>query len=88
MGKTGILNKLLRISGLLPDKLVDRSDEQRVRLSALQEPEQSSFCFSRSRRESVDNQVVLRQRLNRTKLMLKRLGNDLTDCLGDKLRVG
>jgi hypothetical protein len=69
--QVSIMDELLRIPGMLSDKLIDGSNEERVAPWIIEQPEESRFRFACASRESIDDEVMLLKSCNGVHLMLQ-----------------
>ena len=53
------MDKLLRISCMLSDKLIDGGNEQRITPWGIKQPEEGRFGFARASGESIDDEIML-----------------------------
>jgi hypothetical protein len=65
------MDKLLRISCMLSDKLIDGSNEKRITPWGIKQPEESCFGFARASGESIDDKVMFLKSCNRIHLVLQ-----------------
>jgi hypothetical protein len=70
MWQASIMDELLSISCMLSNKLIDGSNEERVTLWIIKQPEEGRFSFACASRESIDDKVMLLKRCNGFHLML------------------
>jgi hypothetical protein len=69
--QASIMDELLRIPCMLSDKLIDRSNEERIALWIIKQPEEGRFRFACARRKSIDDKVMLIEGCNGIHLMLQ-----------------